>query len=247
MLAPFSAGRVFGRRTDLPNQTPLELAVLQSCGIEFDFDVKTLTGKGQFPVSAARGAGKLPIKVEMGVFSGTAFNEFFFGAAMTAGGVQLAADEAHTVPATTPFTVTATNSSTFSVDEGVVYANGALMTYTTGAPTAAGQYEQSAGTYTFSSSDASSAVLLSYLYTTTAGQKIAITNQLMGVTPYFGAVFRNRDPNTGLYSTFVANKCTSSKLSINAKMGDFQLAQFEIMALDDGAGNIGTFSFGDLN
>jgi hypothetical protein len=247
MYAPFSAGRLFGVRTDIANQTPVEFAALQSCSIEFDFDLKTLSGKNQFPVSAARGSGKIPIKAEVGVFSGELFNQIFFGAALTSGGLQLAADEAHVVPSTSPFTITAANSSTFSQDEGVVYANGNFLTYTTGAPSASGQYEQAAGTYTFSSSDAGASVELNYLYTTTAGQKIALTNQAMGTTPYFSAVFRNRDPKTGFFTTFKANCCTSSKLSLNAKMGDFQLASFEMTALDDGTGNIGTLTFGDLN
>jgi hypothetical protein len=247
MYAPFSAGRLFGVRTDILNQTPVEFAVLQNCSIDFDFTIKDLMGKNQFPVSVARGAGKIPIKAEVGIFSGQLFNQLFFGATLSTGAIQLAADEAHTVPASTPYTVTAANSTTFIQDEGVTYANGNLLTYTTGTPSASGQYEEAAGTYTFSSSDANASILLNYLYTTTTGEKITITNQAMGTTPYFSAVFRNLDPKSGLYTTFKANRCTSNKLSMSAKMGDFQLVQFEMTALDDGTGNIGTLSFGDTN
>jgi hypothetical protein len=248
MLAPYSAGRLFGRRTDTANQTPREFAVLQNVSISDKYTTKSIQGKNQLALFIARGEEKLTLKVEIGVFSCKLFNDIFFGQSVVTGSVPLAADEPHTVPATTPFTVTATNSATFLTDEGVAYAaSGNQLTFSTGAPSAIGQYEQAAGTYTFSSSDASAAILLNYLYTTTAGEQIAIANMPMGNTPYFTGVFRNKDPNSGLFVTRTFNRLMSSSLTMDAKMGDWQLANFEIEAMDDGAGQIGTMSFGDTN
>ena len=246
MLAPFSAGRLFGKRTDIPNQTPQEFAVLQNCAFTQDFTTKPLQGKNQLALFIPRGMLKMSIKCEAGIFSGNLFNEIFWGQTLTSGGVQLAADEAHVVPASSPYTITAANSSTFSADEGVVYASGNPLTFTTGAPSAAGQYEETSGTYTFSSTDAGANVLLNYLFTTTAGQKIVLANQPMGTTPYFQAVFRNQDPRSGLFSTYILNRVTCSKLDMSAKTGDWQLSTFELEAMDDGTGNIGTLTLGDL-
>ncbi|MEI9917086.1 MAG: hypothetical protein WDN29_16285 [Methylovirgula sp.] len=102
------------------------------------------------------------------------------------------------------------------------------------------------GVYTFAAADASAAVNISYMYTTaTAGQKIVITNQLLGTTPTFASVFRNRDPKTGLFETLVLNKVTSSKLSLQSKTSDWEIPSFDMQVMDDGTGNIGTWSFGD--
>jgi hypothetical protein len=247
MLAPYSAGRLYELRTDIANQTPREFAVLQNVSFGFEFTTKNIVGKNQLSLFVARGMEKLTLKAEIGFFSAKLFNDIFFAQSVTTGQVRLAVDEAHTVPATTPFTVTATNSATFSSDEGVAYASGNQLTYTTGAPSAIGQYEQASGTYTFSSSDASAAVLLAYLYTTTAGEQIALTNQQMGQTPYFTGVFRNRDPRSGSFVTLTINRMTASKLTWDAKTGDWQMAQFEMEAMDDGSGNIGNLSTDDTN
>jgi hypothetical protein len=246
MLAPFSAGRLFGKRTDLANQTPIEFGVLQNISFSHDFTTKPLFGKSQLALFVPRANLKMTLKAEVATFSGDLFNAIFWGQSLASGGVQAQLDETHSVPATTPFTITATYSSTFSQDEGVVYAsNGATLTYTTGAPTAAGQYAQAAGTYTFSSSDASAQVGLNYLFTTTAGQKIAISNQAMGYTPFFQAVFRNQDPRSGLFSTYVINRVVASKWDMSPKLGDWAMSSFEMEVMDDGTGQIGTLSFGD--
>lgn len=253
-LASFGSGRLYGTRTDIPNATPIEFGVLQSCDIDMSFSTKPLNGQNQFAVFVARGTAKWTVKAKAGIISGLLFNNIFFGQSMTTGQVALAAGEVHTVPSTSPYTISPTNQSTFVLDEGVTYVGdpGLPLTLTSGAPAASAEYEAPAapsttGVYTFSSSDAGNKVLLNYQYSSTAGEQIALSNLITGTTPYFSAVFRNRDPKTGLYDTFVINRATSNKLSIGSKTEDYTLPEFDMEIMDDGTGQIGIFSFGDLS
>ncbi len=198
----------------------------------------------------ARGEAKFTLKAKAGIISGLLFNNIFFGQNMTTGQVALITGEQHAVPSSSPFTVSAANTSTFTGDKGVTYSGnpGLPLTFTSGAPSASGQYEPSStGVYTFSSSDAGNTVFLNYLYTLTTGEQIAITNQILGTTPFFSGVFRNRDPRTGLYDTLVLNQMTSSKLSLSSKTSDYSIPEFDIEIMADANGNVGTFSFGDVS
>ncbi len=71
--------------------------------------------------------------------------------------------EAASVPAAPgPYTVTAAAPfGPWATDAGVAYANGAALVAVTGSPDA-GQYNVSAGIYTFAAADAGAAVLISY-------------------------------------------------------------------------------------
>lgn len=75
------------------------------------------------------------------------------------------ANEAGTVPASGPFTITALAAlGAFTSDIGVTKADGTVLTKAASAP-AAGQYSVDAsGLYTFAAADANLAVLLSYAY-----------------------------------------------------------------------------------
>ena len=248
MLSTFGSGRLYGVRNDQANQTPTEFAVLQGVDFNFDFTTKPLFGQNQFAVFVARGEAKWTAKAKMGSISGLIFNNIFFGQTLTTGQTALSAGEAHTVPSSSPYTVQATQT-TFSTDEGVSYAGnpGIALRYTTTTPVVA-QYEvTSTGLYTFSSADASAAILLSYLYTTSTGENISITNQQLGTTPTFSAVFRNRDPKSGLFDTLVIGALTSSKLTLSSKTSDYTIPEFDMEVLDPGTGQIGTMSFGDLS
>lgn len=68
------------------------------------------------------------------------------------GGYGLTVDEAHTVPAVAPFTVTPDDTA-FSSDISVSYADGSALIRVSSAPTE-GQYTVSAGVYRFNAADA---------------------------------------------------------------------------------------------
>ena len=243
----FGAGVLIATRSDISGQSPEPFGVLQGVDLAFDFTEKQLMGALQHPIMIARAEAKFTAKAKAASINGRLLNNIFFGMSLATGSTQLAANEAATVPATSPYVVTPANSATWTKDEGVSYSGplGVPFTVSSGAPGAAGVYEASASAYTFSSSDASKQVVLNYLYTLTTGESIAITNQALGTTPTFAGVFRNRDPNTGLFLTFAFNKATSSKLSLSSKLSDFSIPEFDISFMDDGTGNIGTLSWGD--
>ncbi len=86
----------------------------------------------------------------------------------------LISDEAQTIPATTPFTITVDQpQGPWAQDEGVTFSDGTALVKVTGTP-AAGQYALSTedgdgpGTYIFAEADASLAVLISYSYAPSA-------------------------------------------------------------------------------
>lgn len=246
MLVPFGAGRLYVQRTDIVAATPLEFGILQECQRSFAFNTKPLMGQNQFAVFVARGAAKWTVKAKYGVFSARAMNDGFFGQALTTGQIALAAGEAGTVPAVTTFTITVANSATFVADRGVVYTNGGLPLVNVPSAPTIGQYSYAAGVYTFAAADANAAVLISYQYTIAAtGSKITITQQLMGTTPFFSGVFRNRDAKSGLFSTMVLNRLTTSKLNLASKLEDFEIPEFDMEVMADDSGNIGTMSYGD--
>ncbi|MDR3495290.1 MAG: hypothetical protein P4L82_11880 [Ancalomicrobiaceae bacterium] len=245
----FGAGALVGTRNDITGQTPFRFGALQDVTADLSFTDKPLNGTNQFPILVARGEAKWSIKAKLAVISANAFNALFFGQTLTTGQTALAVDEAHKVPSTSPFVVTPTNSASFVSDQGVSYAGplGLSLTSTSTAPGGAGIYEPSATAYTFSSSDAGLDVLLNYLYTATTGETISLTNQALGTTPTFAGVFRNRDPQTGLFTTLKINKMTCSKLTFASKTSDWTIPEFDMTVMDDGTGNIGTLSVGDLS
>lgn len=76
-------------------------------------------------------------------------------------------NEAHTIPASAPYTITTTQTyGRWSQDDGVTDSNGVVFVSVMGSP-AAGQYciDISTGVYTFNASDASKNMLISYSYT----------------------------------------------------------------------------------
>lgn len=246
----FGSGSLIGTRNDISTgQSPIRFGALQDITADLSFDTKPLMGTNQFPIFVARGEAKWAIKAKAAIISAKLFNEIFFGQALTTGQISAAIDEPHSVPATTPYTITPNNSATYTKDEGVSYAGplGLNLSSTPGAPSAIGQYEPSAALYTFSSSDSGAAVLLNYLFTVTTGEQIALANLALGTTPTFSCVFRNKDPVTNLFMTLVINKATCSKLTLGSKTSDWTIPEFDITIMDDGTGNIGTISYGDVS
>ena len=111
--------------------------------------------------------------------------------AYTAGYGTLTTGEAHSVPASGPYTVTVANAATFAFDAGVTYANGTALTAVTGTP-ARGQYtvNGTTGTYTFAAADAGAAILLTYTWNSMPADLISHTVELL--TMRWRA--RGRDP-----------------------------------------------------
>ena len=165
----FGSGAVFGLRTDIANQSPVALGTLQDIQVDFSGDLKELYGGNQFAVAVARGKTKIEGKAKFAQLNGAAFNALYFGQTSAATQTLTSLAEAGTLPASTAYAVTCANSTTWTTDLGVSYAvTGVPFTRVAAAPTV-GQYSVSAGVYTFAAADASMAVLLNYVYTSSTG------------------------------------------------------------------------------
>ncbi len=236
----FGSGALFGVNT-AANSTPLRFGALQDVSLDFSFSIKELRGQYQFPLSVARGAGKITGKAKTANISARAFNDLFFGQTLTTGKIATAIDESGTIP-TTPFTVTAANGATFVDDLGVYDgATGIPFVKVASAP-ATGQYSVSGtGVYTFAAADTGKTVRLNYTYTVAAsGNKITITNQALGAAPYFTCVLNEVYEGNAL--TVKLNKCVASKLAIATKLEDFIIPEFDFEVMADGSNNIGSIS-----
>jgi len=242
----FGSGILIGTRTDIAEATPVNFGLVQEVTIEESASVKEIYGQYQYPLVSARGTIKTTGKAKVARISGLAFANLFYGVTPAAGQLATSFAEAGTVPSNSPYTVSVANAATFADDDGVVYASTGLpLTKVTSSP-ASGQYSVSAGVYTFASSDAGKAVLTSYTYTLTgSGQKLTITNPLLGTSPTFQALF---------YTTFQGqaislklNNCISSKLSFQTKLEDFTMPEFDFSCFADSSGNIMTWSFAEVS
>jgi hypothetical protein len=242
----FGSGVLLGARTDVANATPINFGLVQEVTIEETATVKELTGQFQRPVAIARGTIKTTGKAKVARISGMAFASLFYGVTPVAGQLATSFAEAGAITASSPFNFTVANAATFTDDEGVLFATTGLpLTRVASAPSP-GQYSVTSGVYTFNSADAGKAILASYTYSIAgAGQKFTVTNQLLGTTPTFQAVF---------YTTFQGqaisvklNNCTSNKLSFHSKLEDFNMPEFDFSCFADAAGNVMTWSFGEVS
>src|SRR5579862_9136447 len=161
MQLAFGAGALWGNRTDVTGSGigPDQFGILQDVQIDWDWQTKELWGQSQFPVDIARGQGKITGKAKFARIFGAIYGDLFFGQTPATGQLTVSENEAASVPATTPYTVTVGNASNFSDDLGVFYASGAnagqrFTRVTT--PSSAGQYSvnTATGVYTFAAADA---------------------------------------------------------------------------------------------
>jgi hypothetical protein len=245
MQLSFGSGAVWGERTDVTGSGigPRQFGVLQDIQIDFDWTDKELYGQLQFPVAIARGQGKITGKAKFAQILGLLYSDIFFGSAPATGQFAVSQLEAATAPAATPFTVTVANASSYNDDLGVAYAGTGKRFNRVTTPAAAGQYSVnfSTGVYTFSSADASAALLISYTYNiATSGNKLAITNQVMGMTPTFKATFYTNYNGNG--TALRLNACTANKLSLPTKLDTWTISELDFMAFADASGTIGYLS-----
>jgi hypothetical protein len=225
----------------IPYPDPVPFGGLQEGHVEFSGNIKELYGQYQFPMIALPGHKKITGKSKFGQISARALN-LFFGETAATGEIKTANLEAGTIP-TTPFKVTVTNSATWTVDLGVIFAlTGLPLSRVTGTPTT-GQYAVVAGVYEFAAADTGLGVKISYAYTAAAlpGQVITMNNNLLGLTNFFKVVL-----NTivqGRHMTITLNKCVSSKLTVGTKLEDYVIPELDFGAMADDGGVVGTFSF----
>lgn len=239
----FGTGQMFS--TPVGGGAPLRFGALQDVSVDFNGDIKELFGQYQYALSAARGKQKIEWKASTGNIDVTAFNSIFFNEVAGVGtGDELIQvfNETATVPAMAPYTRIVVHAADFYQDLGVYYAlTGLPLTQVAAAP-AAGQYSVSvAGVYTFNVAQASSAVLINYLYESSAtGGSLEVTNQLMGSAPRFQLIlsqlFEDKTFTLVLYSNI------AEKLSLPLKQDDYLIAELNGRAFADESNRVARIS-----
>lgn len=244
MQVGFSAGAMWGRRTDVANVSPDQFGLLQDVSVDFDFTTKQLYGEYQFPAVIARGQAKVTGKARFARIFGALYADLMFGETVATGGIMAIENEAGTIPGVSTYTVTVANSATWSDDLGVYYAATGLRLKQVASGPTTGQYSVASGVYTFAAADANLGVLISYLYAPVTGTKFTINNHFMGITPTFKCTLFNQGQtqNTTNPRTLVLNACLGNKLSFPTKIDDFQITEFDFEAYADASNVIGTFS-----
>jgi len=241
----FGAGALWGISTATTNPTPVRFGVLQNAALDFSASTKSLFGSNQLPVSVARGAVTISGKAAFAQLTGRLVNDLFFGSTMASGQILVSDSESQTIPASSPYTVTSTNSSTWTVDLGVVYAATNIPLVRVASSPATGQYTVAAGIYTFAVGDEGSPVKISYQYTATGGDTLTVVNQPMGQATTFKTVLSI--PYNNQRATFTLNACVASKMSLATVLEDFMKPSFEWNAFVDSSGTLGTISVAEVS
>jgi hypothetical protein len=254
MQAGFGSGSLWGVVTQfLDGSTPLtptivKVGTLQEWALDISWDTKQLYGGFDSPVAIGRGKAKYPLKFKFAQLNANLLQSFVFGTPgqPAAGETLMAEDEQHTVPGSTPYSITISppNSGTFVADWGVRYASSGLtLTKVASAPTG-GQYSVSAGVYSFASTDANAGVLISYEYTLTSGYTIQVSRQLLGSLPTFK--FFGKVMFSGKQMTVKMNQVVASKLSMQTKLDDFMIPEIDAEAFADASGTVMYLSMVEL-
>ena len=167
------------------NKTPSLLLGLQEASFNRTAKMVPLKGSNQYPDAVAVSDKEVKGKAKVARVDGQLWNNILFGENAATNAPIDYPNEPHTIPASPgPYTVVVMNHSTYSKDLGVRYTNGQPFTNMQGASlTAVGQYNVTAGTYTFFSGDAGVQVVISYEGTSTTGSIYTEHNQQQGWSP----------------------------------------------------------------
>ena len=242
----FGAGNWFCKRTDVLNQTPTLLGVLQDMELDIDRTMKELVGQYALPVDVAQANMKITGKGKYAQVAAGNLNNTILGQTQTSSsGFNIAAPENHTGAAT----VTVTNGATFSEDLGVRYhATGNPLTPVTSAPSV-GSYIAGAagvGSYTFNASDTVSLDIY-YSYNVSNMQQISAVNQLMGQGTTFELIGSNTYNVCGVNKviSIKLNQCKASKTTMPFKNVDYLMFDLEFQAFADCSNAWGTIAMTD--
>ena len=242
----FGSGVMFMTPLGSAIAQPIRVGIMQDVSMDISFEEKPLYGQTQWAYALARGKAKGDCKAKFAQIDSLAMGQVFFGVTPSAGQNQIADLEAHTIPASSAYTVQVTNHTTFGSDEGVFYA--ATMQPLQNAGTAAvstGTYSLNAstGTYTFAVGDEGVNILISYEWNDGAtGKKTAVTAQPMGTATYFSVDLFEQDPETGAQWGARLYRCMSSKLNIATKQDDWTIPEFDFSIQQNAAGQVLDFN-----
>lgn len=213
---------------------------IQDFNFENTSTIKELRSNLQYPDDTAAVDKKATWKLGSGRFDIDLFNNMFGGETQTTGGVVLDVQEAHTIPATGPYTITVTNSGTYSKTLALNFtASGQPLVNVAGVP-AQGEYSVASGVYTFNPADVGLGMLISYAYTTVNGSLVTVGNHVQGYGPqfeiYVAETYDEKTANVPNYLHCFA--CKATKFSLPLKRADYLIADIEGEAYANSAGNV---------
>lgn len=226
--------------------SPINFGLAQEISLNVSTSTKALFGQYNFPVAIGSGTRKMTGKAKLARISGQALGSLFFGVTPNAGSTQTQYGEATNAPSSSPYTYSASFHSTFTADQGVVYAASALPLKQVASSPTVGEYSVAAGVYTFSAADAGAGVLISYTYTlASSGESIAVNSQLIGPTVTFSANLFATDPTTGKQFSMLLYNCVADKLALGTKLEDFMVPELDFACFANAAGQVCQINFGD--
>jgi hypothetical protein len=231
----FGLGGLYLVDNETPNQAT-QVGVLKDVTLDISFDTKELRGSYTFPVDIAKAAGKIEGKAKFAQISGRLINEIIQGT-LTAGATVIGSNnESGTVPGSSAYTITVSNSATWATDLGVYdVTSSKFLSRVTSSPST-GQYSVAAGVYTFAAADASHNVQISYAYTSATGNTVTLTNNLMGSgTTYVVQLYNSYKGKQIGVKLFAV---TLGKYSFAMKNEDFTDEDLDFMGFADGSGNV---------
>jgi hypothetical protein len=225
----FGPGIIIAKRTDIANQTPVNIGFANELSFAEKATVKSLFGQVNRPLVIAKGTIKTTGKIKAAMISAYAWNSLFYAGTLAAGGLNYNMGELHTIGAGGG-NLTVTNSNGYDQDLGAYYIASwqPLLKETTGSPSA-GYYSLGAGgVYDFATADQSLAVGINYTNSSALGQSMTVSAQNIGTTPTFQLDYWT-DLNSNPYAVRMLN-CVMSDLTQDFKLEDFMMPaiDFEI-------------------
>ena len=242
----FGSGVLIGTPSGA-NATPVNFGLVNEVSIDESVELKALYGQSNYPVAVGAGTIKTSGKAKAARISGLAMASLYYGVTPVAGQTASVMGEAGTVPATTSYTIQTAQHTTWTKDQGVVYAGSGLpLTQVAAGAEVLGKYSVAAGVYTFAAADEGKAVLISYNYTISAtGQSIPIASKLIGPTVNFAMNLYGVDPTTNQGYSLQLYNCVVSKFAFGTKLTDFVMPEFDFQYYANAAGAVGQWNLPD--
>jgi hypothetical protein len=239
-LAAFGPGILIVSRTDITIPSPINVGYAQEFSIEAAATSKQLYGQKQWPLVVARGTIKGTGKFKAAVLSGLAWSAMFYGvAASTTNQIAWNVDSTFSLSTASTAAVQVGSSLTFDADLGARYVTSGLpfQRVATGSE-ALGKYSittGSPGLYNFSAADTTGSgvtggapIKITYTSTTSVGQSLLVTNQLIGQTPTFQLDYYT-SLNQPTAKPFVVRiyVAVAEKHMMAFKLEDFMIPEFD--------------------
>jgi hypothetical protein len=200
---------------------------------DFTFDnsgtIKELRSNQQYPDDVATSDKKASFKIGSGRFDIDLFNNLFAGEVQSTGGSILQVQEAWTIPASSPYTVTVTNSAGYQKTLAVNFTDNGQPVQQVSISPSTGEFLVSAGVYTFAAADAGRPVAISYAWTTANGEIVTVQNHLQGWSPtfeiYVAETYQELTANVPNYLHIYAAR--ANKFSLPFKRADYLICDIE--------------------